>query len=124
MPIALNNLSTAPEIWQEKAYWPGMSAIATGITTALLAATIPTPRRAAIQALGWTAAIAVPVFLLEEPILWHTLGNPIELALPVSTAALLLAFHHGWAEILAHRTPHTAPCPGSARPAASATRSI
>ena len=71
LPIALNSLSTASEVWQEKAYWPGMAAIATGITAALVAAAVPTPSRITARVLGWVGAIGVPLFLLQEPFLLH-----------------------------------------------------
>lgn len=103
LPYALHTLSGAPDIWQEKATWPGMCAIATGITAALIAARLPPPGPSARRVLGGLAALCVAGFLLEEPALFHAFGNPVELALPLGTAALLLAFHHGWAPNLAHR---------------------
>lgn len=80
------------EIWQEKAYLPGMAAIATGVLAAFAA-----QRRAAgiaearaLVALGLLGLLAV---LLYGDVLWRAIGNGYMLALTGSAAALVLGLH-------------------------------
>ena len=80
------------EIWQEKAYLPGMSAIATGVLAALVAARwTPSPRWVWIS--GACGAAGVAAVLLIEDLLWHVLRDGTMLVLTFSAAALVLAFH-------------------------------
>ena len=80
-------------IWQEKAYLPGMAAIAAGIVAALVAAR-PRPRRrwitSQLGALGTVGLVAVLGF---EDCLWPLLGNGTMLVLTTSAALLVLTFH-------------------------------
>lgn len=79
------------EIWQEKAYLPGIAAIATGVLAALLTANrkplTPSAQRI-IATLGSTGIAAV---LLFGATLWPLLGNGQMLLLTIATALLLIA---------------------------------
>ena len=96
LPLTLKALSTAPEIWREKAYLPGLSAIAVGVCAALLAARYPAPRRAPIGLLGWSCAIVLLIILLQERIVWQVLGTATMLLLTATCALMLIAFQWGW----------------------------
>lgn len=92
LPLFLAQLEGRNEIWQEKAYLPGMSAIAAGIAAAILAARV----RPALAAASWLSAIGgigLLVALLWGPWLWRLVGNGTMLVLTLSTACLLLGLH-------------------------------
>jgi peptidoglycan/LPS O-acetylase OafA/YrhL len=78
------------EIWQEKAYLPGMSAIATGVLAALLAKRLK-PRWIWPLTLFGIAGIAA--VLCFEDLLWRYLKDGTMLLLTVSSAALVIACH-------------------------------
>ena len=87
------------EIWQEKAYLPGMAAIATGMLAALWAGRAGRPRAArAVAALGCAGAACVLAVLVAEDLVWPVLGQATMLLLTGGTALLLLAFHWRWLE--------------------------
>jgi peptidoglycan/LPS O-acetylase OafA/YrhL len=92
LPLARAALA-GNEIWQEKAYLPGMAAIAAGVLAALLARRVK-PRRAwpplAASAAG---GIGVAAVLLYEGTLWRWLGNGTILVLTSSAAAMVLGLH-------------------------------
>ncbi len=96
LPLTLKIDSTASEIWREKAYLPGMSAIAIGVCAALWAAGRPAPRPAAVALLGWSGTLALLVTLLQERIVWRVLGTATMLLLAGGCALLLIAFQWGW----------------------------
>lgn len=102
LPLFLGQLEGRNEIWQEKAYLPGMSAIAAGIAAAIVAARA---RPNGAVALGLCAAggIGLLVALLWGPWLWKLVGNGTMLVFTLSTACLLLGLH--WRQRLA-------PCAG------------
>lgn len=77
------------EIWLEKAYLPGMAAIATGVLGALLADACHPPRRT-VAMLGWLGAIGLGAVLLDGGALWHWLRDGYMLVLTCSTLCLLL----------------------------------
>ncbi|HEX7816346.1 acyltransferase [Dyella sp.] len=79
------------EIWQEKAYLPGMAAIATGILGAWLASRLRIARMGtmALQVIGWVGIAAV---FLAGGWLWHFLRDGYMLVLTFSALALMLAF--------------------------------
>jgi peptidoglycan/LPS O-acetylase OafA/YrhL len=83
------------EIWQEKAYLPGMAAIAAGVLAALLSARFQPRRRWLVQLLGAAGAIGVASVLLIEDLLWRVLQNGTMLVLTASAVALVLACHWG-----------------------------
>jgi peptidoglycan/LPS O-acetylase OafA/YrhL len=98
LPLALSLPLTraalaGSEIWQEKAYLPGMAAIATGVLAALVAAR-PTPHPARLPALLLLAgAIGLVAVLLYEGLLWRSLGNGTLLVLTGASASLVLGLH-------------------------------
>ena len=77
------------EIWQEKAYLPGMAAIATGILAAILAKEFkPIERHATcLQVAGSIGIIAILFF---ESLFWRQIGNGALLILTLSSASLLI----------------------------------
>jgi len=59
------SLRDASEIWQEKAYGPGVSAIATGIVTALLLEPAPGNEARRVTALaGWSGLAGIGAYLV------------------------------------------------------------
>lgn len=76
------------EIWQEKAYLPGMAAIATGVLTALLVQRWQAPPRTArlLRLAGGLGLLAVPLYGRE---LWASFGNGYMLVLTGSAAMLI-----------------------------------
>jgi peptidoglycan/LPS O-acetylase OafA/YrhL len=79
------------EIWQEKAYQPGMAAIAVGVLGAVLASHWPAPPRRTGILLGWLGAIGLAAVMLDGAVLWHLLRDGYLLVLALSTLCLLLA---------------------------------
>jgi peptidoglycan/LPS O-acetylase OafA/YrhL len=79
------------EIWQEKAYLPGMSAIAIGVLGALMAAAWPLPSRRTSVLLGWLGAIGLTAATIYGATMWHLLRDSYMLLLAVSALCLLLA---------------------------------
>jgi peptidoglycan/LPS O-acetylase OafA/YrhL len=80
------------EIWQEKAYLPGMAAIATGVLGALWMARGPRLSSRASTALRWAGALGLLAATLGGRWLWPLLHEGVMLVLTGSTLALLVAF--------------------------------
>ncbi|AJC22464.1 acyltransferase family protein [Pandoraea pulmonicola] len=80
------------EIWQEKAYLPGMAAIAWGVLTALAMQRVTLPRviARAIGVLGVVGLLAVVFF---GDVLWNALHDGVMLVLCASAACWLAAAH-------------------------------
>lgn len=78
------------EIWQEKAYLPGMSAIAIGVLGALLASRWQLPPRTGLL-LGWLGAIGLTATTIDGAVMWQLLRDGYMLLLAVSALCLLLA---------------------------------
>jgi peptidoglycan/LPS O-acetylase OafA/YrhL len=80
------------EIWQEKAYLPGMAAIATGVLAALLANRVSPAKVVArlLAVLGTVGLVAVFGF---GDVLWKAVGNGYMLVLTLSGAVLVLGLH-------------------------------
>ena len=80
------------EIWQEKAYLPGMSAIATGVLAALWVPRNNLPGRTGrwLRVAGVMGLLAVMLCGRE---LWSTLGNGYMLVLTGSAAMLIAGLH-------------------------------
>jgi peptidoglycan/LPS O-acetylase OafA/YrhL len=94
------------EIWQQKAYLPGMSAIAVGILTALLSARVPTmsrPTARILVAVGW---LGIGICMFAEDAVWHVLHDAGMLLWSLSAALLLLGFR--W-----NANDHSRPLPGT-----------
>jgi len=79
------------EIWQEKAYLPGMSAIAIGVLGALLAARSRTLPARTTALLGWLGAIGLLATTIDGAQMWHLLRDGYMLLLALSALCLLLA---------------------------------
>ncbi len=95
LPITRGMLASN-EIWQEKAYLPGMAAIATGVLAASLTVNQAPLRRGAIRLLGCYGLIGLFSILFFEDFLWRTLADSTMLILTSASAALLVAFRAGW----------------------------
>ncbi|MGN2254360.1 acyltransferase family protein [Frateuria sp. GZRe12] len=80
------------EIWQEKAYLPGMAAIATGVLGALWFARGKRASPRAVRLLRWGGALGLLGATLGGHWLWPLLHEGVMLLLTGSTLALLLAF--------------------------------
>lgn len=79
------------EIWQEKAYLPGMAAIALGVLGAMLAEAWRKPTRGQILLLGWTGAVGLAAVFFAGAAVWHLLKDAYLLLLCLSALALCLA---------------------------------
>ncbi len=79
------------EIWQEKAYLPGMAAIATGVLAALLAKKRPAAWIASCARIAGACGLLLVGFAGTE--LWRAVGNGYMLVLTLSAASLLLGLH-------------------------------
>jgi peptidoglycan/LPS O-acetylase OafA/YrhL len=81
------------EIWREKAYLPGMAAIATGVLAALAAARWrPLRPLTPLLLLSLGTLCLAAVFCCDE-IIWRLLHNGNMLLLTLSAAALIVALH-------------------------------
>lgn len=81
------------EIWQEKAYLPGMAAIAAGVIAALAAHrfdSISIRMRRLLCVLG---VIGIACNLLFGSVLWPLIGNGLMLVLTLSAGILLVGLH-------------------------------
>lgn len=90
LPITRAALSEN-EIWQEKAYLPGMAAIATGVIVALIAKRWSGRSVTIARMLTVIGAAGLASVLLTEREWWALLGNGTMLVLTGSVACLLLA---------------------------------
>lgn len=91
-PFALKAIVGNP-IWREKAYLPGMAAIATGVLAAIAAAHIKRNRKWLRMLLIAAGACGVFTDLAFEDNLFHWMGYWIIFLLTISAAALVLGFH-------------------------------
>jgi len=96
------------EIWQEKAYLPGMAAIATGVLGALLAQRWTRVPRGVAWLLCACGAAGLYLVMMEGAWLWHGMHDGYMLVLTGSALCLVLA-SHGLAMVENHR-----PLPGFA----------
>jgi peptidoglycan/LPS O-acetylase OafA/YrhL len=86
------------EVWQEKAYLPGMAAIATGVLAAMLAA-ITRPRNPGWNsALGLLGSVGCLAIFFADDFIWTALRDGELLVLTLSTACLLVTFRWGQRE--------------------------
>jgi len=82
----------ANEIWQEKAYLPGMAAIATGVLAALLANRV-SPSKAIARLLAILGAAGLAAVFAFGDLLWKAVANGYMLVLTLSAALLVLGLH-------------------------------
>jgi peptidoglycan/LPS O-acetylase OafA/YrhL len=79
------------EIWQEKAYLPGMSAIAIGVLGALLASQWRRISRRATLLLGWLGALGLLAATIDGAAMYGLLRDGYMLLLAVASLCLMLA---------------------------------
>ena len=79
------------EIWQEKAYLPGMAAIATGVLGALIVQRWCSVSRGIAWALGMTGALGLYLVMFEGKLLWQTMHDGYMLVLTAAALCLVLA---------------------------------
>lgn len=92
LPWSLASI-TGNEIWKEKAYLPGMAAIALGVLVAIAVhARPPSPRFA--RGLRWLGGLALAAVMLAMPWLWRLLHDGVMLMLTVATGCLLAGMAH------------------------------
>jgi peptidoglycan/LPS O-acetylase OafA/YrhL len=77
------------EIWQEKAYLPGMSAIAIGVLCAMAAHRWPVPQRIVARSVLAAGAAGLFTVLFFGPALWKAVGHANMLVLTISAAAVV-----------------------------------
>lgn len=90
LPWLLSALDDASEIWKEKAYLPGMSAIGTGVLGALAVAHWRAPRWAT-HALGIVGGLGLFAVFIAMPFWWPLLQDGVMLLLTFSTLCVLVA---------------------------------
>ena len=95
LPVTRSMLS-ASEIWQVKAYLPGMAAIATGVLAAMRVGSSPRIGGRLPAVLGWLGVLCVGAVLVAEDLLLRMLGEATMLVLTFGTAAMAVAFGRGW----------------------------
>ncbi len=82
----------ANEIWQEKAYLPGMAAIATGVLAAMLAAQVRPQSTRWSSVLIRLGALGCLAILFADDLLWQAIRDGEMLVLTLSAAFLVIAF--------------------------------
>jgi peptidoglycan/LPS O-acetylase OafA/YrhL len=91
-PLALKSIVGNP-IWREKAYLPGMAAIAAGVLAAIVAAHLASNKRWLRIGLIAFGACGVFADLGFEDNLFHWIGFWVIFLLTISAACLVLGFH-------------------------------
>lgn len=89
LPWSLASI-TGNEVWKEKAYLPGMAAIATGVLGALWVRAWPPSARDARVLRGFGAAAMLAMMLFTAPWLWRALHDGVMLMLTLATLCLLV----------------------------------
>jgi peptidoglycan/LPS O-acetylase OafA/YrhL len=94
LPVTRAGLSAGGnEIWMEKAYLPGMSAIAVGVLAAMAVRRIPLPGPRAVlvvSLVGWTGACTV---LFAGDWVWNLVHHGYGLFVAVSAAGIVVGAH-------------------------------
>ena len=81
------------EIWLEKAYLPGMSAIAIGVLAAMLAARFPKPKAWLAPLLCLMGILGIGMVLFAASFIWHLIHDGAVLLLCLFAAMLVLGLH-------------------------------
>jgi peptidoglycan/LPS O-acetylase OafA/YrhL len=79
------------EIWQEKAYLPGMAAIATGVLGALITRRWKSVSRGVVWLLVAVGALGLYLVMFEGKLLWQAMHDDYMLVLTMSALCLVLA---------------------------------
>lgn len=91
-------------VWQEKAYLPGMAAIATGVLGALIVRYASVPRRVFIALLCIAGAAGLGAVLVAGTMIWSTWQNGYMLLLTFSVLCLVMGSYWreqaGWGRTL------------------------
>jgi len=98
-PLCDWSLRDASEIWQEKAYGPGVCAIATGVVTALLLNRVSHQSSRLFTLLGgWVGMTAMLVYLFWGGAVWSVLSWGSTLFFNSAIALTIGAFAQGWGQ--------------------------
>jgi peptidoglycan/LPS O-acetylase OafA/YrhL len=81
------------ELWQQKAYLPGMAAIAAGVLTAIVSARVRFSSRRWTHSLIFAGWLGIAAALFADDVVWRLLHDAGLLLLTVSASVLLLGFH-------------------------------
>ena len=81
------------EIWLEKAYLPGMSAIAIGVLAAMLAARFSQPKAWLAPVLCVIGILGIGMVLFAASFVWHLIHDGAVLLLCIFAATLVLGLH-------------------------------
>jgi len=92
------------EIWREKAYLPGMSAIAVGVLAALLVRRIQRPGRPALFLLSLSGWVGVCLVLFAGGWVWKLVHHGYGLFLAMSAACIVVGAH--WRQLLSGDPAH------------------
>lgn len=103
LPVSLAALA-GDEIWQEKAYLPGMAAIAVGIVAAMIVERRPRPRWAVVHTVGLVGGLGLAASLLAGRQIRPLIGDGIMLLLTLSVGCLLACLH--WRHIAGRSRAH------------------
>ncbi|MGH8253120.1 MAG: acyltransferase family protein, partial [Steroidobacteraceae bacterium] len=79
------------EVWQEKAYLPGMAAIATGVLAAIFVSRTRPRGRRWTRALAVVGSLGIGTMIFADDFLWRALGQFNMLTLTASSACLVIA---------------------------------
>jgi peptidoglycan/LPS O-acetylase OafA/YrhL len=94
LPISLQAI-TGNEIWKEKAYLPGIAAIAAGVLVAIAVARLRRPHPYLVRALGAVGVVGLLAVTFAMRELWPVLHDGVMLLLTASSACLVAAL--AWA---------------------------
>ncbi len=95
LPVSLAALA-GNEIWQEKAYLPGMAAIAAGVLAATWRFGRPPPPAWQVRLAGWVGIACLAGVFLAEDVIWPWLGQGTMLLLTLGTSLLIVALSFGF----------------------------
>lgn len=88
----LHGANAGNAIWSQKAYLPGMAAIATGVLGALLVRRLPLPPRWATRAFALVGGAGFSVVVFADDLLWAWVKEGGMLVLTASALAMTLGF--------------------------------
>ena len=92
MPFA-HAAAQGNDIWQEKAYLPGMGAIAVGVLAALLVRHVPAPSQRTARVLRIGGIVGIAAILFAGRWIWQLLLDGYLLVLTLAAASLVVGLH-------------------------------